>query len=115
MKNITEADIMNYKNYRNLYNKTKRNMKIEYYTTKVNECRNNNKKLWRVINEILRKNKHKGSLITHININGVETYNPSKIANAFGEFYSTLGANLAKQITGGVNNIQHHLKKYHKI
>ena len=39
MKNRTEVDITNYKNYRNLYNKTKRNMKIEYYTTKVNECK----------------------------------------------------------------------------
>ena len=111
MKNRTEVDITNYKNYRNLYNKTKRNMKIEYYTTKVNECKNNNKKLWKIINEILRKHKHKGSLITHISINGVKTYNPFKIANAFGEFYSTLGANLAKQIKGGVNNIQHYLKR----
>ena len=91
MKNRTEADITNYKNYRNLYNKTKRNMKIEYYTTRVNECKNNNKKLWKIINEILRKHKHKGSLIMHISINGVKTYNPIKIANAFRKFYSTLG------------------------
>ena len=28
----TEANIITYKNYRNLYNKTKHNMKIAYYT-----------------------------------------------------------------------------------
>ena len=111
MKNRTETDIRNYKNYRNLYNKTKRNMKIEYYTTRVNECKNNNKNLWKIINEILRKYKHKGSLIMHISINGVKTYNSMKIANAFGKFYSTLGSNLAKQIKRGVNNIQHYLKR----
>ena len=106
MKNSTEVDITNYKIYRNMYNKTKRNMKVVYYTTRVNECKNNNKKLWKIINEILRKHKHKGSLITQISINGVKTFNPFKIANAFGKFYSTLGLNLAKQIKGGVNNIQ---------
>ena len=89
-KNSTEADITNYKIYRNMYNKTKKNMKVVYYTTGVNECKNNNKKLWKIINEILRKHKHKGSLIMQISINGVKTFNPFKIANAFGKFYSRL-------------------------
>ena len=77
----------------------------------MNECKNNNKKLWKIINEILRKHKHKGSIITQISIDGVKTFNPFKIVNAFGKFYSTLGSNLAKQIQGGVNNIQHYLNR----
>ena len=32
MTDSTEANVFNYKNYRNLYNKTKRNMKTAYYT-----------------------------------------------------------------------------------
>ena len=55
MKNSTEIDVIEYKNYRNLYNKTKRNMKIAYYTKRVKDCKNNTKDLWKVINEILRK------------------------------------------------------------
>ena len=35
--NCTERDILFYTNYRNFYNKTKRNMKILYYTNKLNE------------------------------------------------------------------------------
>ena len=53
--------------------------------------------MWKIINEILRKQKYKGSIITHININGVKTYDSRKIANEFGKFYSTLGSNLAKK------------------
>ena len=32
MRDSTEANVINYKSYRNLYNKTKRNMKLAYYT-----------------------------------------------------------------------------------
>ena len=67
--------------------------------------------MWKIINEILRKQKYKGSIITHININGVKTYDSRRIANEFGKFYSNLGSNLAKKIKGGVNNIQHYLNK----
>ena len=89
----TERDISTYKNYRNLYNKTKRNMKILYYTNKLKENIENTKKMWRTINEILKKQKYKGSIITHININGVKTYDTQKIANKFGKYYSKIGPN----------------------
>ena len=49
--------------------------------------------------------------MTQVSINGVKTYNPYRIANAFGNFYSTLGSNLAKQIKGGVNNRQDYLSR----
>ena len=51
------------------------------------------------------KAKHKGSVISHISVNGIKTYNPKTIANEFGEFYTTLGSNLVKQIPKGVTNI----------
>ena len=105
MNNSTERDITEYKNYRNVYNKTKHIMKIAYYTKRVKDCKNNTKDLWKVMNEILRKNKHKGSIISQLSIKGVKTYNSHTIANAFGNFYSTLGSTLSKQIKGGMNNI----------
>ena len=69
----------------------------------------NTKKMWRIINEILKKQKNKGSIITHININGVKTYDSQKIVNEFGKFYSTIGQNLATKIKGGAKNISHYL------
>ena len=53
MTNSTEDNQTKYKNYRNLYNKTKHTMKITYYTNRVKDCQNNTKELWKVINEIL--------------------------------------------------------------
>ena len=86
-------------------------MKIAYYTKRTSECIKNIKEMWKIINEILRKQKYKGSIITHINLNRVKTYDSQKIANEFGKFYSNLGSNLANKIKGGVNNIQHYLNK----
>ena len=44
-------------------------------------------------------------MISQISVNGIKTYNPKKIANEFGKFYSTLGSNLVKQIPKGGTNI----------
>ena len=107
----TNESIITYKNYRNLYNKTKCSMKIVYYTNRISENIKNTKKIWGIINEILKKQKKRGSIITHININGVKTYDSRKIANEFGKFYSTLGYNLSTKIKGGMSNISYYLGK----
>ena len=65
-----------------------------------------------MINSVVGKTKHKGSIISHISVNGIKTYNPKKIANEFGEFYSTLGSSLVKQIPTGSTSIDtynHHI------
>ena len=86
-------------------------MKISYYSQRIVDCKRNTKELWKTINLIICKYKHSGSLISYITIEGVRTYNPLKIANAFGKFYSTLGPTLAKQINPGVNVIDYYLGK----
>ena len=111
MINSTEDNWTNYKDYRNIYNKTKHIMKITYYVKRVSECKSNTKDLWKIINEIIWKHKHKESIISYISIDGVKTYNPQTMANAFGNFYSTLGSTLSKQIKGGMNNIDYYLSK----
>ena len=98
-----------------MYNKIKRNRKISYYTQRIADCKCNTRELWKTINAIIRKYKHTGSVISYITIEGARTYNSYKIANAFGNFYSTLGSTLAKQINQGVNTIDYYLKKYHGI
>ena len=90
MNNSTNLDIENYINYRNTYNKAKQKLKTSYYSQKIVDCKQNTKELWKTINSIICKYKHSGSLISYITIEGVRTYNPHKIANVFGKFYSTL-------------------------
>ena len=74
--------------------------KFNYYKQQVDESKTNTKKLWRVINNVIGKNKNKGSIIPYITVEGVHKYNPITIANEFRKFYSSLGSSLAKKNKG---------------
>ena len=86
-----------YKNYQNHYNQLKSSAKFNYYKQQVDESKTNTKKLWRVINNVIGKNKNKGSIIPYITVEGVHKYDPTTIANEFGKFYSSIGSSLAKK------------------
>ena len=109
--NATNTDRERYIIYHNNFNKTKRAMHIHYYTCRVTEFKNNTKKLWQLLNSIINKTKHRGSIIPYIMIDGLKTYNPSEIANAFGKFYSNLGKDLASKIPKGNFNVDHYINK----
>ena len=109
--NATNTDRERYITYRNNFNKTKRAMHIHCYTSRATEFKNNTKKLWQLLNSIINKTKHRGSIIPYITINGLKTYHPSKIANAFGKFYSNLGKDLVAKIPKGNFNVGHYLNK----
>ena len=72
-----------YINYHNHYNQLKRTAKFNYYKQQVDESKTNTKKLWRVINNVIGKNKNKGSIIPYITVEGVHKYNPTTITNEF--------------------------------
>ena len=110
-KDAKEADFKAYKNYRNQYNQLKCTAQQTYYKEKIQNCKNRMKELWKVINTVLGKAKHKGSVISHISVNGIKTYNLKTIANEFDEFYSTLGSDLVKQIPKGHTNIDTYIRQ----
>ena len=74
--NATEDDITKYGEYRNHYNKLKRTAQLIYYTNKVKGCKNKTKDLWKLINKVIGKVKNRGSIISHITIDGLKKYNP---------------------------------------
>lgn len=86
-------------------------MRRDYYTHKIISCNNNTKKLWKVINEIIWKYKHKGTIVSYISIDRVKTYNPHTIASTFGKFYSNLGVSLAGILHSGINDSNFYLHK----
>ena len=59
----TCQDIETYKIYRNEYNRLKRHAQKTYYRDKLNDCKNSTKDLWKVINRVIGKTKHKGNVI----------------------------------------------------
>ena len=82
-----------------------------YYTTKANDFTEDSKKLWSLINNVIKRTKDKGSIIPEITIDGMKTSNPMKITNKFGRFYSTLGSTLASQITDGSQTVYTYIDK----
>ena len=97
----TEEDIKVYKSYRNTYNALKRKLRNDYYRVKCTEFRQNARKLWSLISNTIKKVKNRGSIIPYLTVNGLRQYNPIKIANCFGDFYASLGLNLASKIIPG--------------
>ena len=107
----TEEDIMKYKVHRNIYNALKRSAKITYYQEKCKSYKQNTKKLWGLINETIKKTKHRGSIIPFITINGIKLHKAKEIANSFGEFYSTLGADFAGKILSSTTPIDNYISR----
>ena len=85
-------------------------MMITYYKKKIQE-NTNTKKLWKVINNIIGKHKHSGSIISYITVDGARKYDPDVIANEFGKFYSQLGSKLASQIKWSAKPTEEYLSK----
>ena len=109
--NATDTDRQKYRDYRNTYNRLKWVMMITYYKKKIQESTTNTKKLWKVINNIIGKHKHSGSIISYITVDGAHKYDPDVIANEFGKFYSQLGSKLASQIKRSTKPIEEYLSK----
>ena len=107
----TEEDVMKYKAHRNIYNALKRTAKITYYQEKWKSYKQNTKKLWGLINETIKKTKHHSSIIPFITINGIKPIKAKEIANSFGEFYSTLGAELAGKILPSTTTIDNYISR----
>ena len=95
--------------YRNVYNKLKSKLRRDYYRLRCEEYKKNARKLWGLINNTIKKVKHKGSIIPYITVEGLKHYNPHKIANCFGKFYLKLGSELANQILPGNTTISTYL------
>ena len=106
----TEEDVK-YRAHRNIYNALKRLAKWNYYQEKCKLYKENTKKLWGLINETIKKTKHRGSIIPFITANSIKLNKAKEIANSFGEFYSTLGSEFAKRILPGTTIIENYISR----
>ena len=97
----TCKDVTKCKEYQNMYNRTKRCLKLQYYQNKATEFITDSRKLWGILNQVKGKMKNKGSIIPFITVEGLKIHSPCRIANEFGRFYSTIGESMAPKITQG--------------
>ena len=89
-KDCNPDDMYKYKQHRNILNHLHCTTKTNYYNAKCKEYCTNIKTLWKLINQTIGKCKSGGSIIPFITVDSLKTYQPKKIANSFGEFYSNL-------------------------
>ena len=75
------------------------------------DFKNNTKKLWNLINKVIRKKGHSGSIILYITVDGIKITNPNEIADSFGQFYSFLGSSLAQKILDSQLSTKDYLAK----
>ena len=67
--NASDREITKYKKYKKILDKLKRSEKNSYYHTKCSDFKNNAKKLWELINQVIGKTVDKSSVISHITVN----------------------------------------------
>ena len=90
-------DESKYKNYRNLYNKVLKSAKKMYFESKLESNKNEPKKLWATLNEILNRSSSKSS-IDKVSVNGKLIDDAQNMANEFNSFFSEIAENILKDI-----------------
>lgn len=99
-----------YSNYRNFVTNEIRKVKKKYYVEKFNAVKNDIKKTWCIINDVLRsKARKKQNTIRKIIVNDVIHENPNHISNAFNDFFVDIGKNIAESVGGGLNDHKQYL------
>ena len=100
-----------YKEYKKIFDKVKRHMRIDYYKNKCLEFRNNSKKLWNMINKISGKNNDKTSIIDYIKVDNIEYYDSVGITNNLCKYFANIGENLSSKIPKSNKSINEYLAK----
>ena len=84
-----------YKNLRNAVTNKVRKKKSEYFTSAIENNKDNSSLLWKKLKEIL-PNKQKCVPSSIISSNGEYVDDPTDIANNFNEYFSTIGERMAE-------------------
>ena len=91
------ADWHVYKTSSNRVNIALRHAKAEYYRTKIAHQKNNPKEAWKTINDLLGRSPN-DTIVNELNINDSNITSHEEISNAFNEYFTNIGPNLANSI-----------------
>ena len=97
VRNPTEQNNCHYKRYRNILTKLIRTSKKLHYSKVLNHAEGNLNSTWKVINELINKNKSQ-TRTDSLNVNGKDITNPEDVSNEFNSYFTTIGPNLASKI-----------------
>ena len=109
--NATLESKNKYAMHNKLLNKIKRYAKLNYYSNKCEEIRNNGSKLWKLINKITNKMQNKQSIIDKIKVDGILMERPKEISNALANYFASIGDNLSSNLPPSKQSLKHYLNK----
>ena len=107
----TEEALTKYRIHRNKLKSLIRKCKNKYLHDKCTEYKQDSRKLWQLINRMIKKENNKNQLIECIRVGPTLKYDPYNITNTFCEFFSTIGAKYAEKLESTPEEIQEYLNK----
>ena len=115
LRNKTTKNEQIYKKYRNNYNKNLKLAKRLYISDLLIKYRKDIKMTWRTINDLIGKKKEaKDNFPKNILYKGKIIDSKSGIADAFNNFFATIGSDLAKKIPGSESSFADFLDRVEK-
>ena len=103
-----------YKSYKQCLQKTLRHAKNYYFSNLCMKHKSNTKKLWGIINSVLKKVTDKTSIIDCLKIDNILVYDPNKVANEFGKYFANIGKVFAKRTKPAKKTIDFYISKIHE-
>ena len=97
--NPTQSNIDEYNTLNNYFNKHKRYCKSQYMEKLLIENKNNIKRTWAILNEVMGRRTSKSKQCEKISDNDVLITDKSVIAEKFNEHFSNIGTRIASNIT----------------
>ena len=111
LKQQTEMNISKYKSYLNLYNKTKRAMKMRYFSEILDKNKHDMKKTWETLKMALGKINDKTNFPSTFKINKELVSDKSKIADSFNNYFSNIGKSTSESVPKSKKNYLEYLHK----
>ena len=100
-----------YKIYKATLQKIIHRSKQDYFMKKCIEYKSNTKKMWNLINSVVRKSNNKHNIIDCLRKENLVLTNENEIANEFGKYSASIGKNSAEKIPRAKNTIDHYWSK----
>ena len=99
-----------YLDYRNVFNKIKRQSKEFYYKHMLSQFGDNICKIWKIINTIVGRTHNKSSISDTFLINGKAVTDKTTIANEFATYFQNIGKQTAENIPKSNHPPEYYMK-----
>ena len=116
LKNRNSANKENYKTFTRLFESIKQKSKNNYYHNILNTYKNDMKRTWVTMKEIIGSKRSSGaSFPKWLVVNNFEIFDQMTIAENFNNFFSEIGPKLASKIPDSIISFEHFLQGNYQI